>query len=72
MTRGCKQWAQKRNYAKFRVTGTMRTLVRLSKDSVMTLGEQMELESIARRIGSLLDSWEGLNDRSKKLWMKGR
>ena len=63
------RWAQKRNWSKGMVVGMIGIINTLTKNKILTVGEQVALNVLQKRMREIIEEWNGNNLTSKELYL---
>ena len=63
------RWAQKRNWSKARLVGMIGIINTLTKNKILTVGEQVALNVLQKRMKEIIEEWDGNNLTSKELYL---
>ena len=73
MKKNLLQWAQRRNFSKYKLLGLHSMLKNMCSDIVIVRGRERDyLDDACQIVRSLLEDWEERNEASKKQFIKGR
>jgi len=63
------RWARKRNWSKGMVVGMIGIINTLTKNKILTVGEQVALNVLQKRMREIIEEWNGNNLTSKELYL---